>query len=411
MAETITKHPNVISRTSIKTVFLKAKALIEKDGSRKHFERVFHDMESTNEIKILNYDCSFNRIPHLSEGGHAGQNAILVAETASSIFIPFYPHNDGSPTCPFIFYKKEPSGKTAEPLDAVPLYPSIDGIIPYSFPFNFSSILPSRKTVFFMDNQMDFTEVKNLEQILIKLVRIMHEAYDKKIPIHPFQSFLLEFPYDVAKETIDKAKLAMCIPDMGIGDLDKWLAKSQNVFLDHFLGWNFGDIIRGSEELETSVLDYHRRMIRDGKRKDAGTGFEVTYRTNDTSIDNHYRFCFPGMEISPLYLFDEETMKGIKDEKSYLELVAKKYNVPLSEVEDAMKMMRHYILRTIGMRITEHSHPEPFEGSLGWIHTPKNACNMCLTMEGHRMANGLEFLKGNPPKTQISRMELDVPDE
>ncbi|MCX6774322.1 MAG: hypothetical protein NTY68_05000 [Candidatus Micrarchaeota archaeon] len=407
MAETIVQHPNVISKTSVRTVFLKAKALIENDDSRKHFERVFHDMESTKEIKIFNYDCSFNRIPHLSEGGHGGQNAILVTEKENSIFIPFYPHNDGSPTCPFVYYKKEPSQKTDEFSGIIPLYLSIDAHIPS--PHGYFIPWPSMKTVFFMDNQMDFTEVKNLGQVLIKMVRIMQEAYDKGIPIHPFQSFLLEFPSDVTKETIDTAKLAMCIPDMKIGDLEKWLFQSQNVFLDHFLGWNFGDIIKGSEELETMVLDYHHRMIKDGKRKFAGTGFEVTYRTNGTEVDNFYKFCFPGMEISPVYLFGEATMKIIDDEQSYLSLVAQKYTVPLSDVNKAVDMMNRY-LSEYGICTASHPHPEPFGGSLGWIHTPKNSCYVCLTKEGHRMANGLKFLRGEAPTTQISSMEVDVPD-
>jgi len=263
MTESAIQHPNVIRKVSAKTVFLKAKAFIEKDDSRGHLSRIFYDMESTRDIKIFDFDCFIN-INSLSRGGWGGQNALLATATASSAFIPFYPHNDGSPTCPFVYYRKE---------------------------------APCRNHVLFMDNQMDFTEVKNLDQVLVKLVTIMHEAYGKGIPIHPFQSFLLEFPWNVTKETIENAKIAMCIPDppySGMKDLDRWLANSQNVFLDHFLGWNFGDIIRSNRELEAMVLDYHLRMVNDGKRKYAGSGFEVTCRTNDTGIDNFYNF--PGLK-------------------------------------------------------------------------------------------------------------------
>jgi hypothetical protein len=147
-------------------------------------------------------------------------------------------------------------------------------------------------------------------------------------------------------------------------------------------------------------------MIKEGKREDAGSGFEVTYRTSDTNMDNFYLFCFPGMEIDPPYLFSREKMKWIKDEKSYLELLAQKYSVSVEDVEKAVKIV---IRHTTMLHVANDYHPEPYPGSLGWLHTPKGSCNICLTKDGHRMINGLEFLKGNPPKTQISKTELDRP--
>ena len=48
-----------------------------------------------------------------------------------------------------------------------------------------------------------------------------------------------------------------------------------NIFLDHFLGWNFGKVIMDNPRLEGKVKDFNNLVIKKGMRKDAGPGFRV----------------------------------------------------------------------------------------------------------------------------------------
>jgi len=99
-------------------------------------------------------------------------------------------------------------------------------------------------------------------------------------------------------------------------------------------------------------------------------------------------------------------MKSIKDISEYLEKVAKLYNVPLADVVSAMNSL-DMVKRCAGIHLLDNDHPEPLEGTLGWLHTPKGACNICPTKEGYRMINGLRFLEGKEPITQMGKLDMD----
>jgi hypothetical protein len=240
MTQTTKPNPKIISRVSIKSILAKAKALVERDNTRRQFERVMYELSSTVNMTIFNYDC-VRYIPSLSKKGPEGWSAIEAKKSGDSLFIPFEPRSSGDQNSTRAFFIR-----------------------------HFSLMkMPHTTYSFLMDNKSNFAEIRNIDNLLMQILDIMQEAYDKRIPINPFQSFLLEFPEGTREETIGTAKLAMCIPDPKPIDLDNWVVTANNIFLNIFIGHNFWDNVVKNTVLEEKVLKCHHTMIADRKRKSA----------------------------------------------------------------------------------------------------------------------------------------------
>ena len=148
--------------------------------------------------------------------------------------IYFYPPNDGLATLPFSFYR-------------------------------------DRDLIF--RNSKAYSEIENLDEILLQMVKIYDKAIDKKIPINPY-SFMLKLDDDLDQDYKGKATLVMTnrtIPNNGHYNYKYFL----NRFLDHFIGWNFGLSVNRNEELKEELLKLNNKAIKKGIRKDAGPGYGV----------------------------------------------------------------------------------------------------------------------------------------
>jgi hypothetical protein len=228
-----------MARKCANALLAKARVLVDMHKTRKHFERIIHEMESTANMTIFDYDC-VSTIPRVGKRGPDGWSAVVAKQLGGSVFIPFEIHNteDQNHNTRAFFVSHPPSlGK------------------------------PRKTYHFLMDNKMNFTRIWNINDLLIQVVDVMQESYYKKIPINPFQSFLLELPAETTRETVSTAKLAMCIPNSKAIDLDSWVASAHNVFLSIFLGHNFWENVLGNRVLEEKVLKYHTRMVEDKKRE------------------------------------------------------------------------------------------------------------------------------------------------
>lgn len=185
----------------------------------------------------------------------------------------FYPVNDGTPTCPFKFYKGN---------------------------------------ALVIDNQCVFKEITNLDEIILQMVRVFDKALDEKIILNPYR-FMLKLTGEVESDYMGDATLV--ITDKAImnnslkkEDLDGATKYFINRFLDHFIGWNFGVSVNRNETLKKELEALNQKVIDMKIRKYAGTGFEV-YGTDNEAKN--------GLQHYTLPLTNNKKIKKINKRKSY----------------------------------------------------------------------------------------------
>ena len=154
--------------------------------------------------------------------------------------IYFYPLNDGMPTCNFYFYK-------------------------------------NGKLVF--GNYGEYSNITNLDDILLQMVRIYDKALDYDIVLNPYY-FMLKLTDDIHSNYRGEAKLfitdkVVMNPTLNDNNKDEANRYFVNKFLDHFMGWNFGVSINRNELLKEELEKLNNKVINMGLREYAGTGLDV----------------------------------------------------------------------------------------------------------------------------------------
>ncbi len=151
-----------------------------------------------------------------------------------------YPVNDARPTCPFGFYK-------------------------------------DNKLI--IHNQNVYSEITNLDEIILQLVRIFDKSLEKGIVIDPYY-FMLRLDDEVKENYKGKATLTITEKAIRNQKLNKENFDEANKyfinrFLDHFIGWNFGVSVNRNETLRNELELLNQKVIEKGIRKYASPGFEV----------------------------------------------------------------------------------------------------------------------------------------
>lgn len=166
-----------------------------------------------------------------------------------------YPVNDARPTCPFKFYK--------------------DGRL-------------------ILHNQNVYSEITNLDEIILEIVRTYNKALDEGIVIDPYY-FMLKLEDEIKENYKGKATLIITEKAIRNQKLDKQNFDQANKyfinrFLDHFIGWNFGVSINRCETLKKELEDLNTKVIEKGIREYAGPGFEVhgTDRESYNGLQHYY---------------------------------------------------------------------------------------------------------------------------
>lgn len=218
------------------------------NGDMKQFVKDLKTLESLQGIeKIAHSDAIYKKLKKDWENG-----IVLNPESPTALWIP---HNDGMPTCPFKFY-------------------SGDKVI--------------------LSNRLDFTELSNLPQLLHQATDIMAEAYQAKTPIFSFENLGLKLKDELKENYSGQGELVYLKLDLdprALKERDKATNYCTNQFLDRFMGWNYGDLIREDSELENKLVTLTQQLLSEGNRdSDKGMAFEVCYRTNDTKVNNFYEF-------------------------------------------------------------------------------------------------------------------------
>ena len=173
----------------------------------------------------------------------------------SNNLVYFYPLNDGMPRCGFEFYKN-------------------DKLI--------------------IDNDKEYSQISNLDEILLQMVRIFNQSLDNRIVLDPYY-FMLELTDEPCKDY--QGNVSLVITEKAIRNqklneenFDEATKYFINHFLDHFIGWNFGLSVNRNEDLKRELEELNEKVIDMGIREWAGPGFEV-YGVEDEVSDGlqHYK--------------------------------------------------------------------------------------------------------------------------
>ena len=173
----------------------------------------------------------------------------------SNNLVYFYPLNDGMPTCGFEFYK---NGELV------------------------------------IDNDKEYSQISNLDEILLQIVRIFNQSLDNRIVLDPYY-FMLELTDEICENyhgnvnlvITEKAIRNQKLNEENFDEANKYFI---NHFLDHFIGWNFGLSVNRNEDLKRELEELNEKVIDMGIREWAGPGFEV-YGVEDEVYDGlqHYK--------------------------------------------------------------------------------------------------------------------------
>lgn len=155
--------------------------------------------------------------------------------------IYFYPVNDGIPTYPFKFYVEDKS---------------------------------------IINNQGTFQQIDNLDDVLLKMVRIYSKALDKDIVLNPY-GFMLRLDDEIKENykgnatlvLTDKAIINQELNEKNFDEANKYFI---NQFLDHFIGWNFGLSVNRNKLLKKELERLNNKVISKKLREFAGSG-KVVY--------------------------------------------------------------------------------------------------------------------------------------
>lgn len=116
-----------------------------------------------------------------------------------------------------------------------------------------------------IDNQTAFSQITNLDEILIQMVKIFDKALDNEIVLDPY-SFIIELT-ELPKKTYNgKAKLLMTEAAIKNEVLNENTFEEAtiyfiNMFLDNFMCYNFGKAINRNKELEEELNKLNEKVI------------------------------------------------------------------------------------------------------------------------------------------------------
>lgn len=125
----------------------------------------------------------------------------------------------------------------------------------------------------------------------------MEEAYNKNTPVDPYRNFWLRLVDDIVPEYAGRVEMIF-IPDGFLptrrAKKDPGLAASffTSQFLEHFIGHNYGDILRENPTLEKLVVFLHSQVQREGRKQEVPTyPYDyLRYRKWQMEVDQKYNF-------------------------------------------------------------------------------------------------------------------------
>ena len=147
-----------------------------------------------------------------------------------------------------------------------------------------------------LHNQNVYSEITNLDEIILQIVRIFNKSLDEAIVLDPYY-FMLKLNDEVKENYKGSATLVItekAIRNQKLNEknFDEATKYFINHFLDHFIGWNFGVSVNRNETLKEELLILNNKVIEMGIREYAGSGFEV-YGVDDEVHNGLQHFTLP----------------------------------------------------------------------------------------------------------------------
>lgn len=141
-----------------------------------------------------------------------------------------------------------------------------------------------------IDNRRDFTELSNLEDILIKSADLMIFSLKSESLIFPYHNFGIRLSDELKENYSGRGELVLCLREFipQIADYPRFTMNrfAINEYLDLMMGLNYGDFIRKSPELREKLEYINSSLIHEGTRnqerfhKEIKFPFEKIYLTN-----------------------------------------------------------------------------------------------------------------------------------
>ncbi|MBE5813330.1 MAG: hypothetical protein E7314_06755 [Clostridiales bacterium] len=130
-----------------------------------------------------------------------------------------------------------------------------------------------------MDNQKAFKTITNLSEVILDMICLYTKYIDEDIFISPW-SFAVKLEDEVCAKYVGKATLAitkMTIINHKVKPTQKYEIKKQlvNEFLDQYIGWNFGVVIKNNPKLEQALVALNNLVITKGLREPAEPGVYI----------------------------------------------------------------------------------------------------------------------------------------
>ena len=168
-------------------------------------------------------------------------------------YIPFIPPNSETKNLPIVFYQKNGS--------------KIERI---------------------MDNQTSYSNITNLNNILQEMIRLYNRHMEDDTIIVPYR-FFIKLVDDVTPNYVGRAKLVMedrTIFNHLVEPTDIPSAKAFFIskFIDHFIGLNFGAVLKSDSDLEKRFLRFNKKVNVKGLRKNVEEGI---MSVNSTYVQNY----------------------------------------------------------------------------------------------------------------------------
>lgn len=238
----------MIKHISIIKEKLRERYLIKKNDNSDKRASFVDEKKNEKYLELANeYNVDYSNSYTLPKAYINNDNAFF----SYSGLVYFYPPNDGAPTRPFYYY------------------------VDHDLLFR---------------NTNAFQEIENLDEILLKVVKIIDKAFDNKVAINPY-GFMLHLDDELTRNYKGKATLVMTNNSLSKNDT-KRRKYFINRFLDHFIGWNFGVSVNRNEELKEALIKLNNKVIKSGFREDAGPGYDV-YGTESDVYDGLQHFYLP----------------------------------------------------------------------------------------------------------------------
>lgn len=217
-----------------KEYIVKQENIVKNDDVKQEVQEKKELDPEKNMADFLNLEYNFQDLKKLDKKN------VNAFEISDDNLIYLYPLNDGMPICGFEFYK---NGELV------------------------------------IGNDKEFSEITNLDDIILQMVRVFNQGLDNKIVLNPYY-FMLRLTDNVCKDYHGNADLVISkkairntyLDEQDIDEANKFFI---NIFLDHFVGWNFGLSVNRSEILKKELEELNDKVIDMGIREYAGSGFEV----------------------------------------------------------------------------------------------------------------------------------------